>query len=125
MLASLECVTHQHATAPAAPFSCWSLIVPNEPYRHSNGGGDCDEAPPPAGAAFLMWEVSTFFVHARWFLFKLGAADSRWYLANGLAMLASFFVFRCAAACLSCSTAPVAGWPHRTSAGRLRWCPCC
>ena len=47
-----------------------------------------------AGAAFLLWECSTPFVYARWFLFTLGRADTKAYVANGLAMLASFFIFR-------------------------------
>ena len=50
--------------------------------------------PAAAGAAFLLWECSTPFVYARWFLFTLGRAGTRAYVANGLAMLASFFIFR-------------------------------
>ena len=41
-----------------------------------------------------MWEVSTPCVYARWFLAHLGQHNSRLYLANGLAMLGTFFVAR-------------------------------
>jgi hypothetical protein len=47
-----------------------------------------------AGAAFLMWEVSTPFVYMRWFLFTLGKSQSKAYIVNGLLMVATFFVFR-------------------------------
>ncbi|PNH01206.1 putative TLC domain-containing protein C17A2.02c, partial [Tetrabaena socialis] len=43
------------------------------------------------GAAFLMWEISTPFVHARWFMYKAGLANSKLYVLNGLAMLSAFF----------------------------------
>ncbi len=47
-----------------------------------------------AGAAFLMWEVSTPFVYMRWFLFTLGKSQSKAYIVNGLLMVATFFIFR-------------------------------
>ena len=47
-----------------------------------------------AGAAFLLWECSTPFVYARWFLFTLGKSETKAYIINGLCMLASFFIFR-------------------------------
>ena len=43
---------------------------------------------------FLMWEVSTPCVYARWFLAHVGRHNTRLYIANGLAMLATFFVAR-------------------------------
>jgi hypothetical protein len=44
------------------------------------------------GAGFLMWELSSFFVHYRWFLFKASPPASKsLQLANGLALLLSFF----------------------------------
>lgn len=46
------------------------------------------------GANFLIWETSTAFVHARWALYHGGMADTRLYLANGLALLATFFAAR-------------------------------
>ncbi len=45
------------------------------------------------GAGFLMWEISSFFVHARWFLFKLGAKKS-YQTLNGLGLLLSFTLCR-------------------------------
>ena len=47
-----------------------------------------------AGAAFLMWELSTPFVYMRWFLFTLGKAESKAYIINGLLMVGTFFVAR-------------------------------
>lgn len=46
------------------------------------------------GAGFLMWELSTPFVYLRWFLHNLGYAKSPLYVANGFAMLISFFLAR-------------------------------
>jgi len=46
------------------------------------------------GANFLIWETSTAFVHARWALYHGGMAETRLYLANGLALLATFFSAR-------------------------------
>ena len=43
---------------------------------------------------YLMWEVSTPCVYARWFLANLGQHNTRLYVANGLAMLGTFFVAR-------------------------------
>lgn len=50
--------------------------------------------PRRAGAAFLMWELSTPFVNVRWFLHASGRSAGRLYLANGLAMVAVFFCCR-------------------------------
>ena len=47
-----------------------------------------------AGAGFLMWELSTPFVYLRWSLHNLGYAKSPLYVANGFAMLISFFLAR-------------------------------
>ena len=47
-----------------------------------------------AAALFLMWELSTPFVYARWFLYNLDLANTRLYIINGLAMLTSFFCAR-------------------------------
>ncbi|CAD7695019.1 unnamed protein product [Ostreobium quekettii] len=47
------------------------------------------------GAAFLMWEVSTPFVHLRWFLHKMDLGSTRIYFYNGLLMIISFFSCRC------------------------------
>lgn len=46
------------------------------------------------GAAFLLWEISTPFVHMRWFLLKSGREASTAYLVNGLTMAATFFACR-------------------------------
>jgi hypothetical protein len=51
------------------------------------------QAPSPrthAGASFLMWELSTPFVYARWVLLKLGKADSKLVTVNNLV---GFLVF--------------------------------
>lgn len=42
------------------------------------------------GAGFLMWEISSFFVHYRWFLFKMNGKKSL-QLLNGLMVLITFF----------------------------------
>jgi hypothetical protein len=41
-----------------------------------------------------MWEMSTPFVNVRWLLSAMGRADSRLYVANGLAMVGMFFLCR-------------------------------
>ena len=46
------------------------------------------------GAAFLLWELSTPFVHLRWALYKAGAVDGRLYLYNGVALVLVFFLCR-------------------------------
>ncbi|CAD7698007.1 unnamed protein product [Ostreobium quekettii] len=43
------------------------------------------------GCAYLLWELSTAFVHLRWLLYKIGKADTTAYVVNGLTMMASFF----------------------------------
>ena len=47
-----------------------------------------------AAAMFLMWELSTPCVYVRWFLYNLGKHDTKAYIINGLAMLATFFFAR-------------------------------
>lgn len=46
------------------------------------------------GAAFLTWEMSTPFVHLRWFMYEMGLKESKVYMVNGLCMVASFFLAR-------------------------------
>uniref|UniRef100_A0A383WC65 TLC domain-containing protein n=1 Tax=Tetradesmus obliquus TaxID=3088 RepID=A0A383WC65_TETOB len=46
------------------------------------------------GAGFLLWELSTPFVHFRWFLHRSGQSKSRLYVVNGLVMLLVFFLCR-------------------------------
>eukprot|EP00873_Tetraselmis_striata_P034949 jgi/Tetstr1/455213/TSEL_042062.t1 len=46
------------------------------------------------GAAFILYEASTPFVHAHWYLLRLGRSGSKLFIANGLAMLAVFFCVR-------------------------------
>lgn len=41
-------------------------------------------------------EASTPFVSLRGILAKMGLKQSKWYIVNGLVMLATFFVFRVA-----------------------------
>ncbi|KAG9318568.1 DUF887-domain-containing protein [Chiua virens] len=43
---------------------------------------------------FLLWEVSTIFLNINWFLDKLGKTGSKLQLANGVALLSSFFCVR-------------------------------
>ncbi|KAL1501441.1 hypothetical protein ABEB36_006759 [Hypothenemus hampei] len=58
---------------------------------HLRGGlGDCF-----FGFIYLM-EASTPFVSIRAILSKIGLKNSKWYVANGLVMLATFFIFRVA-----------------------------
>eukprot|EP00199_Chlamydomonas_sp_CCMP681_P003035 CAMPEP_0119101910 /NCGR_PEP_ID=MMETSP1180-20130426/815_1 /TAXON_ID=3052 ORGANISM="Chlamydomonas cf sp, Strain CCMP681" /NCGR_SAMPLE_ID=MMETSP1180 /ASSEMBLY_ACC=CAM_ASM_000741 /LENGTH=162 /DNA_ID=CAMNT_0007086093 /DNA_START=311 /DNA_END=799 /DNA_ORIENTATION=+ len=42
------------------------------------------------GAGFLMWELSSFPVHFRWFMFKMGAPPNV-ALINGLVLIVTFF----------------------------------
>ena len=42
----------------------------------------------------MLWEISTPFVHMRWFLYKIGRGSTRLYLANGLAMMVVFCLCR-------------------------------
>lgn len=44
----------------------------------------------PAGAVFLLWELSTPFVYIRWFLYKAGLDTTPLYIINGIAMMLSF-----------------------------------
>jgi hypothetical protein len=46
------------------------------------------------GAGFLFWELSTVFVHVRWFLYQSGRADTQLYLINGALLAATFFLAR-------------------------------
>lgn len=52
-------------------------------------GGGAD-----AGAGFLLWELSTPFVHLRWLLHKSGRDKQRIYAVNGLLMAVVFFLCR-------------------------------
>ncbi|XP_050299684.1 TLC domain-containing protein 3A isoform X2 [Anthonomus grandis grandis] len=66
---------------------CFGFLV----ITYLRGGlGDCF-----FGYIFLM-EASTPFVSLRGILSKMGLKDSKWYIANGLSMLFTFFVFRVA-----------------------------
>jgi hypothetical protein len=47
-----------------------------------------------AGAGFLLWELSTPFVHLRWLLHKSGRERQRIYATNGLLMMVVFFLCR-------------------------------
>ena len=46
------------------------------------------------GCGFLLWEMSTPFVHLRWFLYKIGMKESKLYLYNGLLMIVAFGLCR-------------------------------
>ncbi|KAF8067209.1 glpF [Scenedesmus sp. PABB004] len=46
------------------------------------------------GAGFLLWELSTPFMHFRWFLYKIGRESTRLYAANAAAGMAMFFACR-------------------------------
>lgn len=48
----------------------------------------------PAGAGFLLWELSTPFLHLSWFMLKAGAGKSRPFLINGMALVVVFFACR-------------------------------
>ncbi|XP_066149287.1 TLC domain-containing protein 3A isoform X1 [Euwallacea fornicatus] len=66
---------------------CFGFLV----ITYLRGGlGDCF-----FGFVYLM-EASTPFVSLRGILTKLGLKNSKWYVANGLAMLSTFFIFRVA-----------------------------
>lgn len=43
------------------------------------------------GAAFLMFEISTPFVHIRWFMYKMKQDHTTLYFLNGIAMVLAFF----------------------------------
>lgn len=43
---------------------------------------------------FLLWECSTPFVFMRWVLHTLGRTKDKFYLYNGLTMMAVFFLCR-------------------------------
>uniref|UniRef100_A0A7S1SLT9 TLC domain-containing protein n=1 Tax=Tetraselmis chuii TaxID=63592 RepID=A0A7S1SLT9_9CHLO len=45
-------------------------------------------------SAFMMWEASTPFVHAREIMHDIGMGKSKAYAANGLTMMAVFFLCR-------------------------------
>lgn len=47
-----------------------------------------------AGAAFLMWELSTPFLYLRWVLLKLGKADSKLAMLNSAIGFIVFFLCR-------------------------------
>lgn len=47
------------------------------------------------GAAFIMWELSTPFVHLRWLLHKMDMNNTRFYIINGALMILTFFASRC------------------------------
>jgi hypothetical protein len=47
-----------------------------------------------AGAGFLLWELSTPFVHLRWLLLKSGRDKQKLYATNGLLMMVVFFLCR-------------------------------
>ncbi|WIA12745.1 hypothetical protein OEZ86_006072 [Tetradesmus obliquus] len=46
------------------------------------------------GAGFLMWELSTPFMHFRWFLYKIGKDTTKLYAYNALGGMAVFFLCR-------------------------------
>ncbi|KAL0020020.1 hypothetical protein WJX77_004744 [Trebouxia sp. C0004] len=46
------------------------------------------------GAMFLLWELSTPFVYARWFLHKAGMSRTTAYKVNGVLMVLVFFLCR-------------------------------
>jgi hypothetical protein len=41
-----------------------------------------------------VFEITTPFLHFRWFLWKLGRETTKLYVVNGLILIAMFFVFR-------------------------------
>jgi hypothetical protein len=47
-----------------------------------------------AGAGFLLWELSTPFVHLRWLLHKSGRDKKQLYVTNGMVMMVVFFMCR-------------------------------
>ncbi|KAI8469864.1 MAG: TLC domain-containing protein [Monoraphidium minutum] len=46
------------------------------------------------GAGFLMWELSTPFMHFRWVLYKIARDKTTLYVVNGVMGLATFFLCR-------------------------------
>lgn len=48
----------------------------------------------PAGAGYLLWELSTPFMHLRWVLYKIGKANTALYKYNALAGILIFFLCR-------------------------------
>lgn len=46
------------------------------------------------GCGFLLWEMSTPFVHFRWFLYKIGKSGTKLYLYNGILMMVVFGLCR-------------------------------
>eukprot|EP00775_Hariotina_reticulata_P003621 gene3621-3884_t len=46
------------------------------------------------GAGFLLWELSTPFVHYRWFLLKSNQTKTRTYIVNGIIMAVVFLACR-------------------------------
>jgi hypothetical protein len=46
------------------------------------------------GAGFLMWELSTPFMHLRWVLYKMAKDKGALYAANGAAGMLTFFLCR-------------------------------
>jgi TLC domain len=71
---------------PACIFICLFIVEPLKAYLLLSLS--------PPGGAFIIWEVSTSFVHLRWLMFKLNMADSRLYLVNAFFMIVTFFVSR-------------------------------
>lgn len=51
-------------------------------------------APLPAGAGFLLWELSTPFMHMRWVLYKMGKDKTQLYKYNALTGMLIFFLCR-------------------------------
>jgi hypothetical protein len=47
-----------------------------------------------AGAGFLLWELSTPFMHFRWVLYKLGKDKTALYTYNAMAGMLIFFLCR-------------------------------
>eukprot|EP01138_Halocafeteria_seosinensis_P010845 gb/GECG01011077.1/.p1 GENE.gb/GECG01011077.1/~~gb/GECG01011077.1/.p1 ORF type:complete len:390 (+),score=28.29 gb/GECG01011077.1/:1-1170(+) len=45
-------------------------------------------------STFYVFEITTPFLHVRWFLWKLGRSTTKLYVLNGLLLIAMFFVFR-------------------------------
>lgn len=48
----------------------------------------------PAGAGFLLWELSTPFMHLRWVLYKIDKDKTKLYKYNALAGMLIFFLCR-------------------------------
>lgn len=45
-------------------------------------------------SAFMLWEASTPFVHAREMMYRMGMGKTKAYAINGLAMMGTFFICR-------------------------------